>query len=74
MVYCYVCKSFADYEYDIALTNGDFLHDSCLIKLQIREDEIESILRKQSPQMLLSLFCTDRSCQDCQKMRKTRII
>lgn len=56
MVYCYVCKKFADYEYDIALTNGDFLHDSCLIKLQIREDEIETILRKQSPQLILSLF------------------
>ena len=56
MVYCYVCKRFADFEYDITLTNGNFLHDSCLIKLQIREDEIESILRKQSPQLLLSLF------------------
>lgn len=56
MAYCYVCKRFADYEYDIALTNGDFLHDSCLIKLQIREDEIETILRKQGPQLILSLF------------------
>lgn len=56
MPYCYVCKDFADYEYDIALTNGDFLHTSCLIKLQIREDEIEALLRKQDPQLTLSLF------------------
>ena len=56
MVYCYVCKKFADYEYDIGLTNGDFLHDSCLIKLQIREDEIETILQKQGSQLILSLF------------------
>ena len=56
MPYCYVCKQFTDYEYDIALSNGDFLHTSCLIKLQIREDEIESVLRKQNQQLILSLF------------------
>lgn len=56
MPYCYVCKQFTDYEYDIALSNGDFLHTSCLIRLQIREDEIESVLRKQNQQLILSLF------------------
>ena len=56
MPYCYVCKQYTDYEYDIALSNGDFLHTSCLIMLQIREDEIESVLRRQSPQLIMSLF------------------
>lgn len=56
MDYCYICKDYADYEYDIALTNGDFLHTSCLIKLQIREDEIDTILRRQVSQLILSLF------------------
>ncbi len=56
MPYCTVCKQFTDYEYDIALSNGDFLHPSCMIKLQMREDEIETVLRRQKPQLILSLF------------------
>ncbi len=56
MPYCIVCKEYAEYEYDIALSNGDYLHPPCLTKLQIRKDEIEAILRKQKPQLILSLF------------------
>lgn len=56
MPYCTVCKQYADYEYDIYLSNGNHLHSSCLIKLQMREDEIEAVLRRQSSQLVLSLF------------------
>jgi len=56
MPYCTVCKQFADYEYDMMLSNGEHLHTSCLMKLQIRKDEIESILRQHSSQFTLSLF------------------
>ena len=56
MPYCTVCKRFADYEYDIALSNGNHLHSSCLIKLQMRKDEIEVVVRQQSSQLILSLF------------------
>ncbi|MDE0316865.1 MAG: WYL domain-containing protein [Candidatus Poribacteria bacterium] len=59
MSYCTVCKQFADYEYDMMLSNGDHLHTSCLLKLQIREDEIESILRQHSSQLIMSLFVRD---------------
>ncbi len=59
MVYCTVCKQHADYEYDMMLSNGEHLHTSCLIKLQMREDEIEDILRRQSAQLTLSLFVRD---------------
>jgi hypothetical protein len=40
----------------VELSNGDYLHHSCLIKLQIREDEIETALQRQKPQLILSLF------------------
>lgn len=53
MPYCIVCKEYAEYEYDIALSNGDYLHPTCLTKLQIREDEIEAILQRQKPQLIL---------------------
>ncbi len=56
MPYCTVCKQYADYEYDINLAYGDYLHTSCLIKLQMRKDEIEVILRRQDAQLLSSLF------------------
>ncbi len=56
MPYCTVCKQYADYEYDINLTHGDYLHTSCLIKLQIRKDEIEGVLRQQDAQLISSLF------------------
>ncbi len=56
MPYCTVCKQYVDYEYDIALTHGDYLHTSCLIKMQMRKDEIEVILRRQGSQLLSSLF------------------
>ena len=56
MPYCIVCKEYTDYEYDMNLSNGGYLHFPCLIKLQIREDEIKDILRRQKPQLFLSLF------------------
>ena len=59
MPYCTVCKQFADYEYDMMLSNGEHFHTSCLIKLQMREDEIEGILRQKSSQFTLSLFVRD---------------
>ena len=59
MPYCTVCKQFADYEYDIDLSNGNHLHSSCLIKLQMREEEIEGILRQKRSQLILSLFVRD---------------
>ena len=33
MPYCTACKIEADYEYDIALSNGEPLHYSCIITL-----------------------------------------
>lgn len=59
MPYCTVCKDYAEYDYDINLTNGNHLHTSCLIKLQIREDEIETILRQQNSQLISSIFLRD---------------
>lgn len=56
MPFCTVCKQFADYEYDIALSNGNHLHSSCLTKLQLRKDEIEVTLRRHSTQLILSIF------------------
>ena len=56
MPYCTVCKIGTDYEYDIALSNGEYLHYSCILMLQMRKHEIESVLRKQEPQLILSLF------------------
>ena len=56
MPYCTVCKIETDYEYDIALSNGDYLHYSCIILLQMRKHEIETLLQKQKSQLMLSLF------------------
>ena len=56
MPYCTVCKIETDYEYDIALANGDYLHYSCIILLQMREHEMETALQKQKSQLMLSLF------------------
>lgn len=56
MPYCSVCKSYADYEYNMSLSDGRFLHESCLLKLQIRKDELESATRSQKTQLILSLF------------------
>ncbi len=56
MPYCTVCKQYADYEYDINLTHGEYLHTSCLIKMQMRKDEIEVVLQQQGSQLLSSLF------------------
>ena len=56
MPYCTVCKQYADYEYDMYLSNGAHIHSSCVTKLQMRVDEIEVDLRKQSPHLILSLF------------------
>ena len=59
MVFCTVCKQYADYEYDMMLSNGEHLHTSCLLKLQMREEEIEGILRQKRSQLTLSLFVRD---------------
>ena len=56
MPYCTVCKIETDWEYDIALSNGDFLHYSCIIMLQMRKHEIETRLQKQKAQLMLSIF------------------
>lgn len=63
MPYCTVCKIETDYEYDIALTNGDYLHYSCILMLQMRKREIESVLRKQMPQFMVSLFAPTEIAQ-----------
>ena len=59
MPYCTVCRIETDYEYDIALANGGYLHYSCIILLQMRKHEIEAALQKQKPQLILSLFVRD---------------
>ena len=65
MPYCTVCKIEIDFEYDIALSDGQYLHYSCILMLQMRKHEIESVLRKQKPQLMLSLFVpTDGAQQD----------
>ena len=56
MPYCSVCKIETDYEYDIALANGDYLHYSCILILQMRKHEIETALQRQKSQLILSLF------------------
>ena len=56
MPYCTVCKIETDYEYDIALANGDYLHYSCIITLQMRKHEIETVLQRQKSQLILSIF------------------
>ncbi len=56
MPYCTVCKIETDYEYDIALSNGEYLHYSCIITLQMQKHEIETALQKQQSQLVLSLF------------------
>ena len=56
MPYCTVCKIETDYEYDIALSNGDSLHYSCIIMLQIQKHEIETALQRQKSQLISSLF------------------
>ena len=53
---CTVCKIETDYEYDIALSNGEYLHYSCIITLQMQKHEIETALQKQKSQRILSLF------------------
>ncbi|RKU13732.1 hypothetical protein C6503_15810 [Candidatus Poribacteria bacterium] len=63
MPYCTVCKIETDYEYDIALTNGDYLHYSCILMLQMRKHEIETALRRQRPQLMLSLFVPTEAAQ-----------
>lgn len=56
MPYCTVCKIETDYEYDIALSNGQYVHYSCILMLQMRKHEIETALRIQKTQLTLSLF------------------
>ena len=58
MHYCTACKIESDYEYDIALSNGEYLHYSCIITLQMRKHEIETLLQKQKSQLILSLFAS----------------
>ena len=43
MPYCTVCKIETDFEYDIALSNGEYLHYSCILMLQMRKRENESL-------------------------------
>lgn len=56
MPYCTVCKIETDYEYDIELSNGEYLHYSCILMLQMQKHEIETALRIQKSQFVLSLF------------------
>ncbi len=56
MPYCTVCKIETDYEYDIALSNGEYLHYSCIVMLQMQKHEIETALQQQQSQLILSLF------------------
>lgn len=65
MFFCTVCKIETDYEYDIALSNGQYVHYSCILMLQMRKHEIETALRIQKTQFTLSLFVpTERAQQD----------
>ena len=63
MPYCTVCRIETDYEYDIALSNGEYLHYSCILMLQMRKYEIETALQKQQPQLILSLFVPTEGAQ-----------
>lgn len=59
MPYCTVCKIETDWEYDIALSNGEYLHYSCILILQMRKHEIETALQRQKSQFVLSLFVSN---------------
>ena len=63
MPYCIACKIETDYEYDIALSNGEYLHYSCIITLQMRKHEIETALRKQKSHLILSVFAPTEDAQ-----------
>ncbi|MDE0468212.1 MAG: WYL domain-containing protein [Candidatus Poribacteria bacterium] len=63
MPYCTVCKIETDYEYDIALSNGEYLHYSCILMLQMQKHEIETVLRTQNSQLILSLFVPTEGAQ-----------
>ena len=60
MPYCTLCKIETDYEYDIALSNGEYLHYSCILMLQMQKRELETALRWQQSQFILSLFAPIR--------------
>ena len=64
MPYCTVCKIQTDFEYDIALSNGEYLHYSCILMLQMRKHEIQTALRIQSAQFTLSLFVPTEGAQE----------
>ena len=57
MPYCTVCKIGTDYEYDIALSNGDYLHYACIITLQMRKHEIETALRGRNHNSFCRSLC-----------------
>ena len=61
--YCTVCKIETDYEYDIALSNGEYLHYSCILMLQMQKRELESALQLQKSQFILSLFAPTEVAQ-----------
>lgn len=63
MFYCTVCKIETDYEYDIALANGQYVHYSCILMLQMRKHEIETALQWQKSQFVLSLFARTEVAQ-----------
>ncbi len=64
MPYCTVCKIETDYQYDIALSNGEYLHYSCVLMLQMQKHEIETVLRTQNSQLILSLFVPTEGAQE----------
>lgn len=64
MPYCTVCRIETDYEYDIALSNGDYLHYSCIITLQMQKHEIETALQKQRSHLILSLFVPNAGVEE----------
>lgn len=64
MFYCTVCKIETDYEYDIALSNGQYVHYSCILMLQMQKHEIETALRTQKSQLILSLFVPTEEAQE----------
>ena len=66
MPYCTVCKIETDFEYDIALSNGESLHYSCILMLPMRKHEIETVLQKHKPQLILSLFASTEVAQQAE--------
>ena len=64
MPYCTVCRVETDYEYDIELSNGGSLHYSCIILLEMQKHEIETMLQRQQPQLMLSLFVPTEVAQE----------